>query len=54
MWASDLPYQLNGDNTYGDSLALIRERIDFLSPSDKEWLLRKTAARVYFGESVSA
>ncbi|MEZ6051999.1 MAG: amidohydrolase family protein [Planctomycetaceae bacterium] len=54
MWASDLPYQLNGDNTYGDSLALIRDRIDFLSPADKEWLLRKTAARVYFGESVSA
>ncbi|MCA9074824.1 MAG: amidohydrolase family protein [Planctomycetaceae bacterium] len=51
MWASDLPYQLNSDNTYPDSLALIQDRIDFLSPSDKQWLLRKTAARVYFGES---
>ncbi len=54
MWASDLPYQLSGENTYGDSLALIQDRIDFVSPSDKEWLLRKTAARVYFGESDSA
>jgi predicted TIM-barrel fold metal-dependent hydrolase len=51
MWASDSPYQLLGKNTYADSLALIRDRIDFLTPADKHWLLRKTAARVYFGES---
>ncbi len=54
MWASDSPYQLVGGNTYADSLALIRDRIDFLTPSDKQWLLRKTAARVYFGESSPA
>jgi predicted TIM-barrel fold metal-dependent hydrolase len=48
MWASDSPYQLGPPNTYADSLALIRERVDFLSESDREWLLRKTAEKVYF------
>lgn len=49
MWASDAPYQLVGEgNTYKASIALIRERMDF-SASDRDWLLRKTAERVYFG-----
>ena len=48
MWASDSPYQLDGDNTYAASIALIRDRIDFLSKEDRECLLRKTAERVYF------
>lgn len=48
MWASDSPYQLVGDNTYGASIALIQDRIDFLSKEDRGWLLRKTAERVYF------
>ncbi|MCA9223510.1 MAG: amidohydrolase family protein [Planctomycetales bacterium] len=47
MWASDSPYQMTGDNTYAASLALIREQADFLSDSDRDWLLRKTAARIY-------
>jgi predicted TIM-barrel fold metal-dependent hydrolase len=51
MWASDAPYQLQSDNTYSDSLALIRERMDGLSADDRDWLLRKTAARVYFGDA---
>jgi L-fuconolactonase len=48
MWASDCPYQLNDGNTYAASVALIRDRIDFLSESDKQWLLRKTAEAVFF------
>ena len=48
MWASDCPYQLAPPNTYEDSIALIRDRIDFLSDEDKAWLLRKTAERVFF------
>lgn len=48
MWASDCPYQLNDGNTYAASIALIRDRIDFLSNEDRQWLLRKTAAAVYF------
>ena len=48
MWASDAPYQTDKGHRYGDSIALIRDRIDFLSAGDKEQLLRKTAERVYF------
>ncbi|MFG0332215.1 MAG: amidohydrolase family protein [Maioricimonas sp. JB049] len=48
MWGSDCPYQLTGPNTYGDSIALIRERIDFFSAEDREWILRGTAEKVYF------
>lgn len=48
MWASDCPYQIQGGNNYGDSISLIRDRADFLSAEDRQWLLRKTAERVYF------
>jgi len=48
MWASDSPYQLGGDNTYEASIALVRDQLDFLSEGDREWLLRKTAERVFF------
>ena len=48
MWASDAPYQLVQPNTYADSLALIKDRCDFLSADDRNWLLRKTAERVFF------
>jgi len=48
MWASDCPYQLAPGNTYVDSIALIRDHLDFLSPEDREWMLAKTAKRVYF------
>ena len=48
MWASDCPYQLNGDNTYAASISLIRDRADFLSQDDREWLLRRTAESVFF------
>lgn len=50
MWASDCPYQLNGDNSYGASIALIRDRLDFLSHEERNWLLRDTAEKVYFAE----
>ncbi|MBD3674953.1 MAG: amidohydrolase family protein [Planctomycetaceae bacterium] len=48
MWASDSPYQLVGENTYSDSIKLITERMKSLSADDREWLLRKTAERVFF------
>jgi predicted TIM-barrel fold metal-dependent hydrolase len=48
MWASDCPYQVQGSHNYGDSLALIRDRLEFLSPSDREWMLGKTAEKVFF------
>jgi predicted TIM-barrel fold metal-dependent hydrolase len=48
MWASDSPFQVQGEHSYEASIALIRDRIDFLSENDKQWLLRKTAERVFF------
>lgn len=48
MWASDSPYQLEAPNSYADSLALVREGLDFLSTDERRWLLEKTAAKVYF------
>ncbi len=48
MWASDCPYQLTGDNTYSASINLIREKLDFLNQNDKEWILQKTAEKVFF------
>ena len=46
MWASDCPFQVDNES-YEDSISLVRDRLDFLSASDKEWLLRKTAERVF-------
>lgn len=47
MWASDAPYQIEGNNGYAPSFALLRERVE-LSAGDRDWLLRKCAERVYF------
>ena len=35
-------------NQTSDSISLVRDRIDFLSEGDRDWLLRKTAEKVYF------
>jgi predicted TIM-barrel fold metal-dependent hydrolase len=48
MWASDAPFQVEGGHTYANSIALIRDRLDFLTAEDKEWMLRKTAEKVFF------
>jgi predicted TIM-barrel fold metal-dependent hydrolase len=48
MWASDAPYQVQGANTYKASIALVRDRIEGLSKTDREWLLAKTAEAVFF------
>jgi len=48
MWASDSPYQLVGEHSYKASISLVRDKLDFLSKADREWLLRKTAEAVYF------
>ncbi len=47
MWGSDCPFQL-AQETYEDSISLVRDRVDFLSLEDKEWLLRKTAESTFF------
>lgn len=48
MWASDCPFQVDPGHNYRDSIALIRDRLDFLSDSDKRWILRETAEKVFF------
>ena len=48
MWASDSPYQLEPPHTYAASIALVKDRLSGLSAGDKQWLLTKTAERVYF------
>ncbi len=48
MWASDCPFQVGPGHTYHDSIALIRDRLDFLSSEDKAWLLRRTAEKLFF------
>ncbi len=48
MWESDCPFQVGEGHTYKDSIELIRSRLTFLSDSDRDWLLRKTAERFFF------
>lgn len=47
MWATDCPFQVV-DHTYKQSIDLIKDGLDFLSADDKEWILRKTAEKVFF------
>lgn len=48
MWATDCPYQVQRGHTYADAIALIRDRLDFLSVRDRDWMLRRTAEKVFF------
>ena len=43
MWESDCPYQVQKPHTYAASVALIRDHADFLSATDKEQILFRTA-----------
>jgi predicted TIM-barrel fold metal-dependent hydrolase len=48
MWASDSPYQLQKGNTYAASISLVRDKLDFITDEDRQWLLRKAAEAVFF------
>ena len=48
MWASDSPFQVTEPHTYSGSIELVRDRLPFLSQDDREWLLGKSAERVFF------
>lgn len=48
MWASDCPFQVQGEHTYEASLALVRDNLDFLSEDEKMDILRNTADRIFF------
>jgi predicted TIM-barrel fold metal-dependent hydrolase len=47
MWASDCPFQVD-EQPYAASIDLVRQRMG-LSAGDRDWLLRRTAEKVYFG-----
>lgn len=51
MWASDCPFQVDPGHNYHNSIALIRDRLDFLSEQDKAWMLRGTAEKVFFSSA---
>lgn len=53
MWASDCPFQVDPGHNYHDSIALIRDRLDFLTPQDKAWILRGTAEKVFFSPAAA-
>lgn len=48
MWATDCPYQVQGDHTYKASIDLIQNGLPFLSQNDKKWILEQTAENVFF------
>jgi predicted TIM-barrel fold metal-dependent hydrolase len=48
MWASDCPYLMRAGHIYADSVQFVRDRLDFISAADREWLLWKTAGRLFF------
>jgi predicted TIM-barrel fold metal-dependent hydrolase len=47
MWGSDCPFQV-AHGTYDDAISLIRDRLDFISNDDKEWILAGTADELFF------
>jgi predicted TIM-barrel fold metal-dependent hydrolase len=50
MWASDSPFQVQNGHDYESSIALVREGLPFLSADDRDWMLARTAASVFFNE----
>ena len=48
MWATDCPYQLADGQGYAASIALVRDRLDFLTPVERRAILRDTATRIFF------
>jgi predicted TIM-barrel fold metal-dependent hydrolase len=48
MWASDCPFQVENGHRYAPSIELIREGLPFLSAEDRQWILGRTAASVFF------
>ena len=50
MWESDSPFQVQEEHTYRASIDLVRNRLNFLSDDDKDWLLRRTAENFFFAQ----
>ena len=48
MWASDSPFQVISPHTYEDSVRLTRDRLEFLTAEDRDWMMRGTAESFFF------
>ncbi|RLS54964.1 MAG: amidohydrolase [Planctomycetota bacterium] len=51
LWGTDCPYQVSSvdqQHSYTDSVALLRDKIDFLSKQERREILRDTARRIFF------
>ncbi len=48
MWESDAPKGAEKPHTFLDAVAVIKEHADFLSPSEREQILVKTAGNFFF------
>ncbi|NLT71902.1 MAG: amidohydrolase [Verrucomicrobiaceae bacterium] len=48
MWGSDCPYQVADEHSYAASVALVREKLDFLSDAEKTDIMKNTAEKVFF------
>jgi predicted TIM-barrel fold metal-dependent hydrolase len=48
MWGSDSPFQVVNGHSYKASIDLVHSKLDFLKPAGLEWLLKKTAEKVFF------
>ncbi|MES2662757.1 MAG: amidohydrolase family protein [Pseudomonadota bacterium] len=48
MWGSDAPYQIGSGHSYKASITLIRDKLDFLTPSERQNILIHTAEKVFF------
>jgi predicted TIM-barrel fold metal-dependent hydrolase len=47
MWESDCPFQVVA-HKYTDSVELVRDRLNFLTADDRDWLLFRTAEQALF------
>jgi len=48
LWGSDCPFQILNE-PYEASIAVIRDRLSYLSLADREWILHRTAEELFFG-----
>jgi predicted TIM-barrel fold metal-dependent hydrolase len=51
MWETDCPFQVVSQK-YEDSIALVRDRLTFLTQDDEDWLLWRTAEQTLFKPAV--
>lgn len=48
MWGTDSPFQVVKGNTYAASFGLVHDRLDWVSDSDRDWMLRRSAEETFF------